>query len=63
MGKQQLIRWIEAHIARATSRRYRIQLDALDIESLREVQRLLRDLESEQRNAARRAQTMPWRRA
>jgi hypothetical protein len=34
-------------LARAIGRRCRIDLDALDVESLRELQRLLRDLDYE----------------
>ncbi|MFN0064340.1 MAG: hypothetical protein ACKVPX_17665 [Myxococcaceae bacterium] len=34
-------------LARATGRRCRLDLDALDVESLRELQRLLRDLDHE----------------
>lgn len=35
--------------------------DALDAESLCELQRLLCDLDAERRMAVRRAQMMPWR--
>jgi hypothetical protein len=63
MEKRQLIRALEAEIAQASGRRYRIQLDQLDLQSLREMHRLLRDLDSEKRNAANRARMMPWRRA
>ena len=45
--KRRLVEWLRAELARATGRRYRIDLDALDIESLRELQRLLRDLDYE----------------
>ena len=42
--------------------RYRIDLDALDVESLRELQRLLRDLDHEKQAAVNRARMMPWAR-
>lgn len=57
-----MIRLVEAELQRATGRRYRIALSALDEESLRELLRLLRDLDHEKRSAARRAQLTPWRR-
>lgn len=46
--------------ARATGRRY-IDLDALDLESRRELQHLLRDLEHEKLAAVSRARLTPWR--
>jgi hypothetical protein len=42
-------------------RRYRIDLEALDHQSLRELQRLVRDLVEEKEEAARKARLMPWR--
>ena len=48
--------------SRATGRRYRIQLEALDDESLREFQRLLRDLDHEKQMAVQQARLQPWRR-
>ena len=60
--RQQLIRWLRAEMARATGRSYdRLKLDALDMDSLRELQRLLRDLDAERRMAVQRARMMPWR--
>jgi hypothetical protein len=59
---RQLVAAINSMIARATSRRYAIALDLLDDSSLRELMRLLRDLEEESRMAARRAQLQSWRR-
>jgi len=50
--KRRLVEWLVAEITRATGRRYRIQLEALDEESLRELQRLLRDLDHEKQMAA-----------
>jgi hypothetical protein len=60
--KPQLIRWLQAELSRLTGRRYQIDLEALDVQSLRELQRLLRDLDYEKRVAANRARIMPWRR-
>jgi hypothetical protein len=60
--KRRLVEWLRAEIQRQTGRRYdRLDLDALDPESLRELQRLLRDLEAEQRMAVQRARICPWR--
>ena len=61
--RRQLVEWLRAEMARATAgRSYRIALDQLDRESLRELQRLLRDLESERQSAVRDARLYPWRR-
>ena len=60
--KRRLVEWLRAEIQRQTGRRYdRLDLDALDVESLRELQRLLRDLDAERRMAVQRARMMPWR--
>ncbi len=60
--RRRLIEWLRAEMARATGRRYdRLNLDALDMESLRELQRLLRDLDGEHRAAIQRARLCPWR--
>jgi len=59
--RRRLAEWLRAELARATGRRYRINLDALDAESLRELQRLLRDLDHEKQAAVNRARMMPWR--
>lgn len=59
--KQQLIRWIQAEIARSLGRRYAIKLDLLDTASLRDLQRLLRDLDHEKQIAVRNARLFPWR--
>jgi len=59
---RQLIVAITTAIIHATGRHYRINLEALDTASLREVLRLLQDVEHEKRMAAQRAQRMPWRR-
>ena len=39
-----------------------IDFDALDVQSLREFVRLIRDLEREKQAAVNRARMMPWRR-
>ena len=55
-----LIRQLQAMIAR-TGRRYQIDLEALDLASLRDLQRLLRDLEDDRRRAVQQARLFPWR--
>ena len=60
--RRQLVEWLRAEMARATGRTYRIALDQLDRESLRELQRLLRDLDHERQGAVRDARLFPWRR-
>jgi len=59
--KQRLIEWLRAETARATGRRYQIDLDTLDVQSLRERGRLIRDLDHEKQAAVNRARRMPWR--
>ena len=60
--KARLIQWLRAEMARAAGRAYpRLDLDALDMEGLRELQRLLRDLDAERRMAVQRARMTPWR--
>jgi len=60
--KRSLIQWLRAEMARAAGRAYpRLDLEALDLDSLRELQRLLRDLDGERRMAVQRARMMPWR--
>ena len=59
--KRRLVDGLRAVIQRATGRRYRIDLEALDPESLRDLRRLLRDLEDERRRAVQQARMMPWR--
>ena len=60
--KRRLIQWLRAEMARGAGRVYpRLALDALDMDSLRELQRLLRDLDAERRMAVRRARMTPWR--
>ena len=59
--KRRLVDWLRAEINRQAGRRYLIDLESLDIKSLRELQRLLRDLDDEKRMAAQRARIYPWR--
>ena len=59
--KRRLVDWILAEINRQAGRRYLIDFEALDLKSLRELQRLLRDLDAEKRMAAQRARIYPWR--
>ena len=59
-AKLNAIRQLHAQIAR-TGRAYRIDLKALDLASLRELQRLLSDLEDERHRAVQRARLNPWR--
>ncbi|MBU1242937.1 hypothetical protein KJ612_07025 [Myxococcota bacterium] len=58
---QQLIRWLRAEMARATGKRYQVQLELLDATSLRDLQRLLRDLDHEKQMAVRNARLLPWK--
>jgi len=53
--RRRLVEWLTAEITRATGRRYSIKLDTLDDESLRELQRLLRDLDHEKQMAVQQA--------
>ncbi len=60
--KRRLVDWLRAEINRQTGRRYgQLDLESLDLNSLRELQRLLRDLDAEKRMAAQRARMFPWR--
>lgn len=60
--KRRLIQSLRAEMARSAGRAYpRLELDALDMDSLGELQRLLRDLDAERRMAIQRARMMPWR--
>ena len=60
--RRQLVGSLVAQIQQATGRRYRIDLTLLDDESLREVQRFLRDVETEKQQAVQQARLWPWRR-
>jgi len=55
LQKQQLIRWLRAEVARSTGRRYAIKFALLDPASLRDLHRLLRDLDHEKQMAVRNA--------
>lgn len=57
-----LIEWLAAGITRTTAPRYNLKLEALDDESLRELQRPLRDLDHEKQMAVQQARLQPWRR-
>ena len=59
-AKLDAIRQLQAQLARL-GRLYRIDFDALDLASLHELQRLLRDLEDERRRAVQQARINPWR--
>lgn len=59
--KARLVRQVEGTLAR-TGRQYRIALDRLDVGSLRELVRLLQDLDGDKDSAVRRARMEPWRR-
>ena len=61
MEKHQLIHAVRAQMRYATGRDYRIDLDAMDTTTLRELIRLLRDLDYDKRSAVNRARIMPWR--
>lgn len=60
--RRRLVEWLSTEITRATGRRYGIKLDTLDDESLRELERLLRDLDHEKQMAVQQARLQPWRR-
>jgi len=59
--KRRLIQWIRVEVIRTTGRAYRIDLEALDLHSLRDLQRRLRDLEDDRRLAVQQARLFPWR--
>ena len=62
--KGQILAHVRGHLARVTGRRYQdldVALEAMSLEALRDLQRLLRDLEAEQRMAVHRARLTPWR--
>ncbi len=60
-AKAEMLRHVTGALAR-TGRRYQIALDKLDAASLREIIRLLRDLEQDRDAAVRKARMEPWRR-
>ena len=59
--RRRLVEAIKAEVNRQVGRRYRIQFEALDDESLRELRRLLRDLDHEKQMAVQQARLQPWR--
>ena len=60
--RRRLIDVIRAGMTRTTGRRYeRLNLDALDLAELMDLQRFLRDVDAENRTAIQRAQLVPWR--
>lgn len=59
--KRRLIEWITAEVTRQVGRRYHVAWEALDDRSLREIQRLLRDLEHEKQMAVQQVRLCPWR--
>jgi hypothetical protein len=61
-AKQSPISQIRAEIAQQTRRAYQIDLALLDVGSLRELVRLLRDLHAEKTAALSRARINPWSR-
>ena len=59
-AKHSLTRRLRTQIAR-TGRNYRIDLEALDLDSLRDLERFLRDLEYDRRRDVEQARIFPWR--
>ncbi|MCE9635529.1 MAG: hypothetical protein K8T90_07480 [Planctomycetes bacterium] len=60
--RRRLIDVIRVEMTRTTGRRYeRLNLDALDLAGLMDLQRFLRDVDAEHRTAIQRAQFVPWR--
>jgi len=62
MHKNEMIRLIRSEAAQVTGKLYRIKLDMLDDESLREVIRLIHDLKYDKQMALSLQRRMPWRR-
>ena len=60
--RRQIIAWIRAEAGRLSGRQYRIDFEALDTASLRALQHLFRDVETEHQQALARARLTPWRR-
>ena len=58
---RRLVDQIRADVARATGRRYQIDWEALGVDGLREMLRLLRDLDYEKRASENHARLTPWR--
>jgi len=62
LEKRQLIDRLCRDVARITGRRYAVDYEALNAESLRELVRLVQDLEHDRKAAVNQARMMPWRR-
>mgnify|MGYP000339064886 CR=1 FL=1 len=60
--RRRLVEWLTAEVNRQVGRRCQVAWEALDGESLRELQRLLRDLDHEKQMAVKQARLQPWRR-
>jgi len=60
--KRCLIDPIRVEMRRLSDRHYRIELQFLDIVSLRDLQRLLRDIETEKQMTVQQAWLQSWRR-
>jgi hypothetical protein len=61
MERRQLIDWLRRETAMTMGRRYRVDYEVLDTESLRELVRLLRDMESAKEAAVNQVRRTPWR--
>ena len=57
-----LTRQLIAEIRQMTGRIYGVDFDKLDEQEIKELIRLLRDIEAEHRTRLNRARIMPWRR-
>lgn len=60
-ARHRIIREIQATLARATGRHYRVDFEGLDTASLRELLRLVRDLVDEMRRVKQQVRREPWR--
>jgi hypothetical protein len=62
LEQRQLVAWLRAEMRHTTGREYRVEaLRAMDVASLRELQRFVRDVQYEQTAAVNRARRQPWR--
>jgi hypothetical protein len=60
--KGHLVQAVTAAMHRLTGGRYRLHLEELDADNLRELLRFVRDADNERCNAVNRARINPWRR-
>jgi len=60
-NKESFIRQIESYISRVSGRHYKVDWQALDVESLSEITRLFRDVEQEIIMTKSRVKREPWR--